>query len=158
MAYIADIVPDSVFTFKVKSSKFGEFEFNLRDELYFDDSTIDQCLQRHSTTIATLSRFCEEAQLELNYLLDERERTWNTLYSGMKRSKGEDGKLLSDSRIEKILSYQESIVDIQGKIREQEHYYKSLRNVVNILDNHLKAMQTYASNRRKELNGLSYQS
>lgn len=156
MKRLADTVPDSVFTFQVKS-KFGDFEFNLRDELYFDDLTIDQCLQNHSTTVAALSRFCEEAQLELNYLIDERERTWSTLYDGIKGNKGQDGKLLSDSRIEKILSYQESIVTIQAKIREQEHYYKSLRNVVNILDNHLKAMQTYASNRRKELNGLSYQ-
>lgn len=156
MKRLADIVPDSVFTFQVKS-KFGDFEFNLRDELYFDDLSIDQCLQSHSTTVAALSRFCEEAQLELNYLIDERERTWSTLYDGIKGNKGQDGKLLSDSRIEKILSYQEPIVAIQAKIREQEHYYKSLRNVVNILDNHLKAMQTYASNRRKELNGLSYQ-
>lgn len=156
MKRLADIVPDSVFTFQVKS-KFGDFEFNLRDELYFDDLSIDQCLQSHSTTVAALSRFCEEAQLELNYLIDERERTWSTLYDGIKGNKGQDGKLLSDSRIEKILSYQEPIVTIQVKIREQEHYYKSLRNVVNILDNHLKAMQTYASNRRKELNGLSYQ-
>lgn len=156
MKRLIDDLPDSVFTFKIKS-RHGEFEFNLRDELYFDDLSIDECLQRHSTTMGALTRFCEEAQLELNRLMDEKEQKHGTLYDGIKARKGEDGKLMSDSRIEKILSYQPTLIELQEKIRDQEHYYKSLRNVVNILDSHLKAMQTYASNRRKELNGLSYQ-
>lgn len=154
-----DRLDDRAFDFEFKSYSGEHFEgviVNLRDEVDFNDDNIDEQLQSHTKRLFALNRAYDAAIHYLANLKDAKIIKENSLYQEFKDRKGSDGKLMSDSRVERLITLNKDLQLIAKELRDCESYCKSLKSIIDNFSDGLKAMQTYASNRRKEINGLSY--